>query len=399
MRQLSGYVLMPFAASFTFVYEYGLRPAFEQAEIADTPLTRADQHLELQGDKIPEVMNRIRAADFVVFDITGNNPNVLWELGFARALDKHAFVLTQATDNLPFNVRGLDVVTYTASVDGLKQLNDALAAKLREALPQILKYRGALAFEQEIVDLQQKLGSALLRIPKESIVRNLARNELKRLADRIDGLPWQFELRNQKPNSEIIDYFEDYISQLTSSDSRFDTVTHLGFWREISEQGGNYKYLMANHRAAAAGAHIRRVFFIDAKECEDGVRVRDPASREILTQYYEFARGPFKGSISTHIVHSHTYDADCLAYENFGLLEKGPERLLFRPAYSRAGTMEKTNFNYYNPNEARCQERYKELIEKYGRNFEAAFKRGVLLTPQHLEAPRSTPDAEQVFAN
>ena len=44
----------------------------------------------------------------------------------------------------------------------------------------------------------------------------------------------QFDLRNEKPNREIIEYYVDYLSQLDSADCGFDTVTFFSFWEEIT---------------------------------------------------------------------------------------------------------------------------------------------------------------------
>ena len=53
----------------------------------------------MQEDKLPEIVRHIERSDFIIMDITGQNPNVLWELGFCRALGKHIVVLSQKTDD------------------------------------------------------------------------------------------------------------------------------------------------------------------------------------------------------------------------------------------------------------------------------------------------------------
>ncbi|ETR70596.1 MAG: hypothetical protein OMM_08704 [Candidatus Magnetoglobus multicellularis str. Araruama] len=51
------------------------------------------------------LQNQIRESDLIVADVTGNNPNVMFELGFAFALSKPILILVQNTSReIPFNV-------------------------------------------------------------------------------------------------------------------------------------------------------------------------------------------------------------------------------------------------------------------------------------------------------
>jgi nucleoside 2-deoxyribosyltransferase len=52
---------------------------------------------------VNDVLARIENCDICFCDITGNNPNVTYEMGWARALKKHVVILKEESKFLPFN--------------------------------------------------------------------------------------------------------------------------------------------------------------------------------------------------------------------------------------------------------------------------------------------------------
>jgi hypothetical protein len=76
--------------------------------------------LEAPGDIMDQVWLGIRGADVVVADITGNNPNVFYEIGLAHALGKEVILISQHT-KAPFDIRPKRRVTYdSGDLEGLK---------------------------------------------------------------------------------------------------------------------------------------------------------------------------------------------------------------------------------------------------------------------------------------
>ncbi len=61
-----------------------------------------------------EVMGAIKGADLIIADLSGNNPNVLYELGFAHALRKPTVLLRSTKSELPvpLNLQGFQVLVY-----------------------------------------------------------------------------------------------------------------------------------------------------------------------------------------------------------------------------------------------------------------------------------------------
>lgn len=60
-----------------------------------------------------KLQDQILAADLVIGDVTGNNPNVFYELGLAHANDKPVIFLTQDDPkDAPIDIRAFELVKY-----------------------------------------------------------------------------------------------------------------------------------------------------------------------------------------------------------------------------------------------------------------------------------------------
>jgi hypothetical protein len=120
------FVIMPFEESFDGIWKTVIKPTVE--EIGDKCL-RADDIFAI-GSVMDDIICSIQHADYIIADLTKQNPNVYYELGFAHALDKPAILLTSNIASLPFDLRQHRIIKYTDTAAG--------AAKLRESLNKYL---------------------------------------------------------------------------------------------------------------------------------------------------------------------------------------------------------------------------------------------------------------------
>lgn len=96
---------------------------------------RADDITE-PGRITDQIISAIERADVVIADITDANPNVLFELGYADALEKRIIVLNQRVEDTPFDIKDWRQITYSASA------LPALAASLANFLAGALRVGG-----------------------------------------------------------------------------------------------------------------------------------------------------------------------------------------------------------------------------------------------------------------
>jgi len=106
------FVLMPFSGEFDDVYKLGIKPACENI---GAYAERVDEQI-FSGSILERVYNQIAKADVIIADMTGRNPNVFYETGYAHALGKNVILLTQDVDDIPFDLRHFPHIIYEGKV-------------------------------------------------------------------------------------------------------------------------------------------------------------------------------------------------------------------------------------------------------------------------------------------
>lgn len=131
---------MPFAASFAVVWDILRKPL----ETAGYVVRRADTDPS-HGNVLRDIVGRIADADLIVADMTGNNPNVFYELGLSHGLRTPTILVAQSIDDIPFDLRSYHVerygTDYAAAQDFQQRLEDvarrAAAGDLQPGSPVI----------------------------------------------------------------------------------------------------------------------------------------------------------------------------------------------------------------------------------------------------------------------
>ncbi len=103
------FVVMPFADPIGGYYESVYQPAIERAKLKPN---RADADIYGTGKIIDQIWRGINSARVLVAELTGRNPNVLYELGLAHALRKPVVLVSSNKDDVPFDVQHVRVIYY-----------------------------------------------------------------------------------------------------------------------------------------------------------------------------------------------------------------------------------------------------------------------------------------------
>ncbi len=105
---MKAFVIMPFLPELDPIYHKVVIPTCSELGIQ---VKRADQILE--PGSIPEqIYQSIRDSLFVIAEISRQNDNVFYELGYAHALDKKAILISDRSRLLPFDVRVTRTIIY-----------------------------------------------------------------------------------------------------------------------------------------------------------------------------------------------------------------------------------------------------------------------------------------------
>lgn len=111
------FVLMPFEKAFDDVYKLGIKAA---AEAAGTYAERVDEQ-SFTERILDRIYNQISKADVIVADMSGRNPNVFYEVGYAHALGKTVLLVTKHSDDIPFDLKHHPHIIYRDSIASLKE--------------------------------------------------------------------------------------------------------------------------------------------------------------------------------------------------------------------------------------------------------------------------------------
>jgi len=123
------FVLMPFSSAFDDVYRYGIKKACEEQ---NAYCERVDEQM-FDGTILDRIYSQISRADVVISDMTGKNPNVFYETGYAHALNKRVILLTQNDADIPFDLKHYTHLVYDGKIGTLA---DMLAPRIAWALSQ-----------------------------------------------------------------------------------------------------------------------------------------------------------------------------------------------------------------------------------------------------------------------
>lgn len=134
------FVLMPFTTEFRDVYTLGIKSACEDAGYY---CERLDEQI-FDETMLERIYNQIAKADLIVADMSGRNPNVFYETGYAHALGKRVILLTRDSKDIPFDLKHYFHIVYESGITELK-------GRLRERAAYYLAHPEASArnpFEQ-----------------------------------------------------------------------------------------------------------------------------------------------------------------------------------------------------------------------------------------------------------
>jgi len=119
------FVLMPFSSQYSGVYAT-IRQCCEDLDLS---CERADDDSS-PGRITDRIYDGILSADILIADMTGRNPNVFYELGLAHAITDRVILLTQSTEDVPFDLKDWLHVHYNNTIGGATTLVTQLTKAL-----------------------------------------------------------------------------------------------------------------------------------------------------------------------------------------------------------------------------------------------------------------------------
>jgi hypothetical protein len=143
------FLVMPFSLEWSNDVHRTLSDACKAASVQPV---RGDD-VFTPTDILVDIWHSINGADFVIADITGRNPNVLYELGIAHTLAKPVLIISRNAADIPIDLSTRRIILYGQSEGDWQE---GLAIKVTKAIKEILSTYGLKSTEP---DLEERIAA------------------------------------------------------------------------------------------------------------------------------------------------------------------------------------------------------------------------------------------------
>lgn len=122
------FIAMPFKQELEDLWEFGIQAPIREAGFLPH---RIDEE-SFSGAIFDQIRRQIDTSAATIAVLTGNNPNVFLELGYAMGKNKQFILIANSADELPFDVKGLRCLIYNGSIKTCRELLVSELINLKE---------------------------------------------------------------------------------------------------------------------------------------------------------------------------------------------------------------------------------------------------------------------------
>ena len=132
MKKTHAFVIQPFSKASEGVYEMIVSAAAQ----AGVTVFRADT-ISAGDDITDSIHTAIQEASFLVADVSEANPNVMYEVGFARAQNRPILLIANSSRAIPFDLVGVRILIYDLKTPSETVSSLARAMKQAQENPEV----------------------------------------------------------------------------------------------------------------------------------------------------------------------------------------------------------------------------------------------------------------------
>ena len=127
----SVFVIIPFDEKFDEVFVKGIKPIYNKIPGVDLIVSKANE--KLKGlDFVRHIHQHMHDTNFCIADITDHNPNVLYEIGFAQAIEKKVIIIRKEGVKIPVDLSDRYIIDYKE--DNLEMLCQNIESALYQTI-------------------------------------------------------------------------------------------------------------------------------------------------------------------------------------------------------------------------------------------------------------------------
>lgn len=127
----SVFIIMPFRPEFNDVWKGGIQRAARAEGFNAIRVDMINRSTNITDD----IVESIEKCHLAIVDVTDNNPNVMFELGYTLAKGKPNIIISQSADYLPFDIRNIRTIVYSNTWSGIEDLRVKIQDFLKEFSP------------------------------------------------------------------------------------------------------------------------------------------------------------------------------------------------------------------------------------------------------------------------
>ncbi|MBD3340649.1 MAG: hypothetical protein GF353_16195 [Candidatus Lokiarchaeota archaeon] len=251
---LNCFVIMSFDKEFDDVYDCIKESIKTSIPGKEVNCFRLDE-IKTAGKISDDLLKSIQESVICIADLTSNNPNVMWEVGYAMALKKPLVTISQDIKNLPFDLKDWRTIKYC---------RDSLSKTLKPILPK--------AFKDTLGTYEVRRDSKSVHLPK-SLIQTIA------VTGSMDCLP---EKCKRRIETTLLPYLKRNISWLCGSFGTADecVINFLANHKErVFVVGYNEYDLSPNVLEMLERYNLQ---FIDAQKEQLPKGIDSPTERDLL---------------------------------------------------------------------------------------------------------------------
>lgn len=212
-----------------------IQPVFKDLDICEPEVSHKSV---IPGSISKSIINSIYSADFIIANLTGLNPNVMYELGFAHSARKPVIHIAKRGEKLPFDIIDQRTLFYDNDMKGVVILKQ----ELKDMVSQVMKLKfvdenpiidGVKTFQfvkpegkeidinEAMINIYRKLDDLSYRVDnsrnyEEFIIRNINKIPLSEAINNIDNYDMTF--LNLTKDLGRVPSFEEFYSKYSDDD-------------------------------------------------------------------------------------------------------------------------------------------------------------------------------------